>query len=72
MSLTYGLVLPDDPAIAADPENWVWWPGAMIPVALLGMLLATRVWNAKPQPKKAVITPAAPAASPGKDGPSTF
>lgn len=72
MSLTYGLVLPNDPAIAADPDNWVWWPGAMIPVALLGTLLATRVWNAKPQPKKAVITPAAPAASPGKDGPSTF
>jgi OPA family glycerol-3-phosphate transporter-like MFS transporter len=69
MSLTYGLVLPDDPAIAADPENWVWWPGAMIPVALLGTLLATRVWNAKPQPKKAVITPAAAAAS--NDGPST-
>jgi hypothetical protein len=24
----------------------------MVPVALIGLLLATRVWNAKPQPKK--------------------
>lgn len=59
MSLTYGLLLPDDPAIAADPGNWRWWPGAMIPVALIGALLATRVWHAKPQPKKVVVaTPA--------------
>ncbi|MBX3246265.1 MAG: MFS transporter [Myxococcales bacterium] len=53
MSLTYGILLPNDPEIAADPAEWLMWPAAMIPVALLGTLLATRVWHAKPQPKKA-------------------
>jgi OPA family glycerol-3-phosphate transporter-like MFS transporter len=28
------------------------WPIAMIPVAVIGFVLALRVWNAKPQPKK--------------------
>ena len=52
MSVTYGYLLPDDkhfPAEAADPANWHWWPGAMIPVALIGTLLASRLWNAKPK-----------------------
>ena len=63
------LLLPDDsiPEEAGNPDNWHWWPGAMIPIALIGFVLATRVWNAKPKPK-------APAAiKKGKDGdPSTF
>ena len=70
MSVTYGFLLPDDsiPEEAANPDNWFWWPGAMIPVALIGFALATRVWNAKPKPK------GAPAAvQKGKDAdPSTF
>ncbi|MCB9634518.1 MAG: MFS transporter [Sandaracinus sp.] len=70
MSLTYGLVLPNEPEVAADPANWVWWPGAMIPVALVGTLLATRVWHAKPQPKKVAAPATEPA--PSKSGPSTF
>jgi len=37
---------------ATDPANWNWWPIAMIPVAIIGFVLALRVWNAKPQPKK--------------------
>lgn len=53
MSLTYGILLPNDPEVAANPMEWVMWPAAMIPVALIGTVLATRVWNAKPQPKKA-------------------
>jgi OPA family glycerol-3-phosphate transporter-like MFS transporter len=61
MSLTYALILPKeelDPSgkiigAATDPVNWKWWPIAMIPIALLGLLLATRVWNAKPKPKTA-------------------
>jgi len=62
MALTYGFLLPSDaePEVAGDPANWISWPIAMVPVALIGFLLATRVWNAKPQPKKpkpAVVTP---------------
>jgi OPA family glycerol-3-phosphate transporter-like MFS transporter len=34
-----------------DPANWLPWPLAMIPMAIIGLILATRVWNAKPQPK---------------------
>ena len=53
MSITYALILPDDTnrVEAANPDNWIWWPVSMIPVALVGLLLATRVWNAKPKPK---------------------
>ena len=33
----------------ADPANWINWPIAMLPVALVGLFLCTRVWNAKPK-----------------------
>jgi OPA family glycerol-3-phosphate transporter-like MFS transporter len=58
MSFWYGWRLPKGEA-AADPANWVEWPVWMIPMAVIGMVLALRVWNAKPQPK----TPAKEAAS---------
>jgi OPA family glycerol-3-phosphate transporter-like MFS transporter len=50
MSITYGFILPNDavPAEAANPDNWIWWPVSMIPVALMGFYLSTKVWNAKP------------------------
>lgn len=51
-SLYYGHVLPNGD-LAKNPENWVRWPVAMIPVSLIGLLLALRVWNAKPMPKRA-------------------
>jgi MFS transporter, OPA family, glycerol-3-phosphate transporter len=59
MSLVYGLILPQDQldeagqlvGPATDPANWQYWPIAMIPVAIVGFVLATRVWNAKPKPK---------------------
>ncbi len=53
MSLIYMFILPDDsnPAVAANPDNWIWWPISMIPVALIGLALGTRVWNAKPKPQ---------------------
>ena len=35
---------------ATDPSNWAAWPISMIPVAAVGMLLALRVWHAKPGP----------------------
>ncbi len=48
MSFWYGWRLPkgDDAKIV---ENWVEWPLWMIPIAVIGFALATRVWNAKPK-----------------------
>ncbi len=51
-SLLVGLILPQGEA-AKDPANWIWWPVVMLPVAVIGLVLCTRVWNAKPQPRKA-------------------
>lgn len=59
MALTYRTVLPrveigldgHISGAATDPANWRPWPLAMVPVALLGLILATRLWNAKPKPK---------------------
>ncbi|MDP6944668.1 MAG: MFS transporter, partial [Myxococcota bacterium] len=53
MSGLYIVILPDDsvPAEAANPDNWVSWPISMIPLALLGLVLALRLWNAKPKPR---------------------
>jgi OPA family glycerol-3-phosphate transporter-like MFS transporter len=64
MAITYGWALPEeqfDPTGAltgpvTDPANWLPWPVIMIPVALIGFLLATRVWNAKP--KSGAVAPA--------------
>lgn len=50
MSFTYAQILPDGDA-ASDPDNWLAWPVAMVPVALIGLVLASRVWNAKPKGK---------------------
>jgi OPA family glycerol-3-phosphate transporter-like MFS transporter len=51
-SVLLGALLPSGEA-AKVAENWINWPVAMIPLSLLGLVLATRVWNAKPQPKMA-------------------
>jgi OPA family glycerol-3-phosphate transporter-like MFS transporter len=58
MSLTYAFILPKEQIVdgklvgpALKPENWIGWPVAMVPIALIGFLLALRVWNARPQPK---------------------
>jgi OPA family glycerol-3-phosphate transporter-like MFS transporter len=48
----YGRLLPKDEA-AKVVDNWKAWPGVMLPVALLGLLLCTRVWNARPSPQQA-------------------
>ncbi|MBK8257418.1 MAG: MFS transporter [Polyangiaceae bacterium] len=52
-------ILPSKEA-AKDPANWRAWPLAMLPVAVVGLVLATRVWNAKP--KAASAPPVAPPA----------
>lgn len=36
---------------ATDPSNWVAWPIAMVPMALIGSVLAVKVWHAKPKKK---------------------
>jgi OPA family glycerol-3-phosphate transporter-like MFS transporter len=53
MAMLYMFILPDDsnPLVAGNPDEWIWWPVSMIPVALIGLVLATRVWNAKPKGK---------------------
>jgi OPA family glycerol-3-phosphate transporter-like MFS transporter len=48
MSVTYGRLLPNGDA-AKDVANWWAWPVAMIPVAILGLALSTRLWNATPR-----------------------
>jgi OPA family glycerol-3-phosphate transporter-like MFS transporter len=47
-SFVFGSILPTG-AAAKDPAAWRSWPLAMIPVAVVGLLLATRLWNARPK-----------------------
>jgi OPA family glycerol-3-phosphate transporter-like MFS transporter len=47
-SLVFGHLLPQG-AAAHDAANWRPWPLVMLPVALLGLTLASRLWNARPQ-----------------------
>jgi OPA family glycerol-3-phosphate transporter-like MFS transporter len=55
-----GNLLPKDGTAAAqDPARWTSWPTAIAPIALLGLVLATRVWNATPQRRSPQATPAA-------------
>ncbi len=49
-ALVLGKVLPAK-AQQHDPHNWWTWPAVMVPAALLGFILSTRVWNARPKPK---------------------
>ena len=53
-ALVYGSILPSGEAVK-DPANWTNWPLAMIPVAAIGLLLATRLWHAKPVPYKSTV-----------------
>jgi MFS transporter, OPA family, glycerol-3-phosphate transporter len=57
-SLIVGMVLPTGEA-AKTPANWIYWPMAMVPMAVIGLILCTRVWNAKPQSKPAAASPVA-------------
>ncbi|MEY2746695.1 MAG: hypothetical protein RL112_1737 [Planctomycetota bacterium] len=44
----YAVALPKGEA-AKDPQNWLVWPLYMLPVAVVGLLFCTRVWNARPK-----------------------
>lgn len=51
-AIVYGNLLPEKgTAAASDVSNWYAWPGAMIPVALIGLLLSAKLWNARVKPK---------------------
>ena len=65
MSITYGIILPDDTMkdVAGNPDNWFWWPASMIPISLLGLYLSTRIWNAKPKSAAAPVEPELPEAA---------
>ena len=60
-ALTLKRILPDGEA-AKDPKNWFTWPAAMAPVALVGLILALQVWNARAKGKSAPAAPAEPKA----------
>jgi OPA family glycerol-3-phosphate transporter-like MFS transporter len=48
-AVVLGWALPKDGTPEAkDPSNWWTWPTAILPFAIIGFLLALRVWNAKP------------------------
>lgn len=46
--LTISRIVPEGDA-ATHMENWWTWPLAMAPFALIGLLLSSRIWQAKPQ-----------------------
>jgi MFS transporter, OPA family, glycerol-3-phosphate transporter len=50
--IVLGTLLPSGPS-KSDPANWWTWPVVMLPVALVGFLLALRLWNARPTPRVA-------------------
>lgn len=47
-SLLVGFLLPQG-EVAKSASNWINWPRAMVPVAIVGLVLCARVWNAKPR-----------------------
>lgn len=54
-SFLYARILPQKSPADTLIANWKVWPIAMLPVAIGGLILATRVWNARP--KSAMLTP---------------
>jgi OPA family glycerol-3-phosphate transporter-like MFS transporter len=57
MALVYGFILPasypsgpDCVRPDYDPSNWIVWPIGMIPIALIGFLLARKIWHATAKP----------------------
>lgn len=47
-SIAAGQMTPTGEA-AKDAANWLGWPLFLVPFALLGLLLSTRIWNALPR-----------------------
>jgi OPA family glycerol-3-phosphate transporter-like MFS transporter len=59
-ALVLGRVLPHDKAAERVVANWSGWPLAIVPAAVIGLVLATRIWKAKPSPKVAPAPAPAP------------
>ena len=64
MSITYAVILPKEQVKmidgkselygpATDPSNWLSWPVSMIVLAVIGTLLARKIWHAMPNKKGA-------------------
>jgi OPA family glycerol-3-phosphate transporter-like MFS transporter len=51
-AITFGSILPKGED-ATDPKNWLVWLIVVLPVAIIGFLLAIRIWNAKPKAAQA-------------------
>jgi MFS transporter, OPA family, glycerol-3-phosphate transporter len=51
----FGSLLPVG-ELAKEAGSWRVWPGAMLPVALVGLLLCTRIWNARPKARAGTET----------------
>jgi OPA family glycerol-3-phosphate transporter-like MFS transporter len=49
-SIILGFVLPTGEE-QTDPANWRIWLIVILPVAVMGLLLSLRIWNAKPRPR---------------------
>jgi OPA family glycerol-3-phosphate transporter-like MFS transporter len=50
-SVILGFVLPTGEE-QTDPANWRIWLLVILPVAVIGLLLSLRIWNAKPRSKE--------------------
>jgi MFS transporter, OPA family, glycerol-3-phosphate transporter len=50
----FGRILPKG-EIAKSPDAWGPWPLTMLPVALIGLFLASRLWNARPPSKHSAL-----------------
>jgi len=46
-----------------DVHNWYAWPIAMIPIAVIGLVLSISIWSAQVKPNTAAAAPALPARS---------
>jgi len=52
----YGGLLPEKGTAAAkDVDNWYAWPIAMIPMAVIGLVLSIRIWSAVVSSKKPAV-----------------
>ncbi len=47
-AVVFGNLLPEKGSEAAkQTSNWIAWPGAMLPMAILGLFFAVKIWNAR-------------------------
>lgn len=51
MALLYSYILPSNACERAEITNWNAWPIAMIPMSMIGFVLALKIWDAKPKAK---------------------